>query len=72
MVNQIEQTLKQELDRVGVPYEIVRRGKHPQIVFTVGPQVMRYFFPSTASDCRAIANARAGVRRMLRQAGVAV
>lgn len=68
--NPVELLLRKELEKAGLTYEVKHRGKHPRIVFTVGGRVMQYFFPSTPSDQRGGLNCRAGLRRLLRDAGV--
>lgn len=44
-------------------------GKHPQIRWRMNGQLQVYSLPATPSDCRAPANTRTDVRRLLKAAG---
>ncbi len=47
--------------------EVRRTGKHPKVYFQVGDRRLFYTCSLTASDQRTVKNARAGVRRLIRQ-----
>lgn len=57
-----------ELRAAGVDYQVEHGGKHPQVRFALNGRSMMCTVPFSASDWRAHRNARAGVRRLLRQA----
>lgn len=70
---EIVRDLTRILEEAGVQFEIRRTGKgHPQFIFWAGTARCCYVVPGTSSCHRAAANARAGVRRLLRQNGVKV
>jgi hypothetical protein len=55
-----------ELCAVGIDYAIVRGGKHVQVHWSSNGARRFYVVPATSSDWRAVQNARAGIRRILR------
>lgn len=57
-----------ELRQAGVPFRVDRGRKHPQVRF--GAELDRvYVVAGSASDWRASRNARADIRRMLKEMG---
>jgi hypothetical protein len=59
-----------ELRACGLAYKIARGGKHPRVLWSSNG-VQRFFVVSaSASDWRAAKNARAGIRRLLREEGL--
>lgn len=71
--NEIVRDLTKILEDAKVAFELRRTGKgHYQFVFQAGQMRCCYVVPGTTSCSRAAANARAGVRRLLRQNGVDV
>lgn len=59
----------EELGRFGLS-PTVEQGKHLKVRFEVNGQRRTYTVPRSPSDHRSIPNCRAGVRRLLRQAGL--
>jgi hypothetical protein len=59
-----------ELRAVGIDFEIVRGGKHVQVHWSSNGARRFYVVPATSSDWRAVQNARAGIRRILRKEGL--
>jgi len=68
MRRRLADRLVQELADLGVKAYVVPGKKHDRVVFERGGRRWTYFTASTPSDLRAEANARAGVRRLLKQA----
>lgn len=60
-----------ELERFGVKGEAVLGSNHCAIWFCVGEDKLCYHCARSASDRRAMANARAHIRRTLKQYGLA-
>lgn len=66
----VEVVLKQ-LSSVNIPAEVEGK-KHAKIRFVYQRKRYTYTVPRTASDRRAVMNCRCGIRRLLRQIGVAI
>jgi hypothetical protein len=59
------------LEEYGIRDFVIARGsRHPQIRFAVNGGTYVYSFPGSASDYRAVANTRHGLRRLLREIGI--
>ena len=58
-----------ELERAGVPYTVEHGGVHPKVCFTLGEVSQFYVCTQNRNAGRSKRNARAGIRRMLRQLG---
>jgi len=58
-----------ELERAGVPYTVEHGGVHAKVRFTVGEVSQFYVCTQNRNAGRSKRNARAGIRRMLRQLG---
>jgi len=69
MANYVADIVTNELDKRGLDYRLSHRSKHLQLQFVAAGRSYIYILPHTSSDWRAAHNARADVRRMLRQAG---
>ena len=61
--------VKRELDKAGVPYTVKQGGIHAKVRFTVGDVTQFYVCTQNNNAGRSKRNARAGIRRMLRQLG---
>lgn len=63
----VERTIEQELDgrilKIGIT-----AGNHQCVEFIAGGREHQYFFPNSPSCSRALKNARAGLRRIVRGA----
>ena len=60
------------LDKHGVPAVIEAGGKHDKVRFELAGRSEMYVCAKSHSDPRAVLNATADIRRMLRAAGVAI
>ncbi len=70
--NAISDALVKFAKKEGLKFTIDRRKRgHPFIAAEVGQQTIRFFFPGTASDHRALANAVCGFRRLVQEARTA-
>ncbi len=68
MNRQYVDVLARELARHGVAkWHVDRRHPHPRLVFEQGGRSQFYAMPSSSSDRRAALNARADLRRLLRE-----
>lgn len=56
-----------ELDQAGIPYSVVTN-KHHKVLFTIRGKKCMQVVPATGSDHRGMLNARAMVRRTIREA----
>lgn len=54
-----------ELEKAGIPHEVIVTKKHVKIRFTVNGREQTYFTSSSPSDCRSHLNVRSGIRRMI-------
>lgn len=63
------EAVKAELRAVGIAFWIVQ-SRHTKVKFVVEGRELMYVIPSTTGDGRAMANCRAGIRRLLRCHGV--
>jgi hypothetical protein len=71
MRNECLDAAREALREAGVhDHTVVRGGKHLQVQWLWRGQPRLYVLPATASDVRAVANTRAGMRRILRQDGL--
>jgi hypothetical protein len=62
---------REALREAGVhDHTVARGGKHLQVQWFCNGRPRFYVLPATASDVRAVANTRAGVRRILREDGL--
>jgi hypothetical protein len=62
---QFRKALTDELERLGVSYDLEQSGKaHPRLVFEVAGRRRTYYFPGSPSDNRALKNALADLRRI--------
>ncbi len=61
-----------ELDQRGIAFEVQRRGKHPSVHFDHGGKTHRIVLPLSPSDRRAPVNARAFVRRILKETTISM
>ena len=61
--------VKRELAKAGVPYTVKQGGIHAKVRFTVGGVTQFYVCTQNKNAGRSKRNARAGIRRMLRQLG---
>jgi superfamily I DNA/RNA helicase len=59
-----------ELDAHGIPYEVRSGGKHVHVRWEVRAHKRTTIVSVSGSDWRAAKNARAFIRRQLRQAGI--
>jgi hypothetical protein len=71
MRNECLDAALEELRLAGVNKRlVVRGGKHIQVQWQCNGAIRFYVLPVTSSDVRAVANTRAGVRRLLRADGL--
>ncbi len=62
------EAVTRELRQAGVTYQIEHGGKHLKIRYTLNGRSGMYVVAVSTSDWRAHKRARAGIRRLLRQA----
>jgi hypothetical protein len=71
MRNECLDAAREALREAGVhDHTVARGGKHLQVQWFYAGRPRVYVLPATASDVRAVANTRAGVRRILREDGL--
>jgi len=70
--NTCVQAIADELEQVGLHYEILPGRRHPRVCWQAAGRKRTMFVPGTASDWRSSHNARALVRRWLREDGVLI
>jgi hypothetical protein len=71
MRNECLDTALEALREAGVhDHTVARGGKHLQVQWLCNGRSRFYVLPATASDVRAVANTRSGIRRMLRADGL--
>jgi hypothetical protein len=70
MQNELLETVQRELEKYGIKSRIEMGGKHPKITWVAKGENRVYVTSGTTSDVRARLNARAHVRRMIREDGL--
>jgi hypothetical protein len=65
--NPVYRAIAAVLDQHRIAYVLVHGGRHDSICFDYGGRALRVILPQSPSDRRAPVNARAFVRRLLRQ-----
>jgi hypothetical protein len=70
MRNEVLDAVTSELEAVGLDYSVNQTGKHLKVGFKVGETAKNAIVPKTSSDWRAAKNARALVRKTLKNLGV--
>jgi hypothetical protein len=57
-----------EIEAAGLDWYVNTKGRHPKVIFTINGRSCQMTVSSTPSDWRGPLNARAQVRRVIRQA----
>ncbi|CCD94636.1 hypothetical protein BRAO375_3660030 [Bradyrhizobium sp. ORS 375] len=66
--NESFKKLSDYLNQHGYPFEPFQAGKHPYLVVQLGEgKSVKFFFPSSASDCRSADNCVSQIKRAIRQ-----